>query len=327
MLRSVPGDFRVSELLDLEFDDHGEHDWLRIEKTDVNTAWLARRLADFAGIPARDVGYAGLKDRHAVTRQWFSVRRPGGGGADWSALRLPGVSVLDTARHGRKLKRGAHRGNAFELRLRDVDGDVLPRLAHIARHGVPNYFGEQRFGHAAGNLLLAEALIAGRRLKRDKRSIGLSAARSFLFNCVLDQRIGDETWNCLRQGDVVNLDGSNSVFDLATVDASAARRCKELDIHPSGPLWGRGRDAPGQRLLPAELDAVKAHAKLCAGLERLADAGRRALRVRVRDLEWELDGTTLSLSFALGRGSYATAVLREFVAYRQPDVQRARSNT
>jgi tRNA pseudouridine13 synthase len=318
-LKSLPEDFRVTELADFDFDDSGEHDWLWIEKIDVNTAWLARRLAEFAAVPPKDVGYAGMKDRHAVTCQWFSVRRPGGDKADWANLQLPGVRVLERRRHSRKLRRGAHKANRFELRLRHCDGDAEPMLARIAAHGVPNYFGEQRFGHDGRNVAMAQSLFAGRRLRRDKRSLALSAARGFLFNEILDRRIAAGTWNRLLPGDVANLDGSNSVFDVDTVDEIIAERATLLDLHASGALWGRGGDAVGSRLLSDEQAAVAAHTELHAGLERHCVAGRRALRMRVRELRWESDGDTLRLEFSLGRGSFATAVLRELVSYVVPD--------
>lgn len=318
LVRASPEDFRVDEIIDFELDGGGEHDWLRIEKRGVNTAWLARRLAGFAGVPARDVGFAGMKDRHAVTRQWFSIRRPGGAKADWSAFREPGVRVLEIARHARKLKRGAHRGNAFELTLRELDGDAESRLAAIAARGVPNYFGEQRFGHAGGNLDLAASLFAGRRLPRERRALALSAARGFLFNEILAARVLAGTWDRLEAGDVAVLDGTGSVFDVTEPDAALERRAAELDVHPSGALWGRADDAAGSRILPSELAAVDAHATLTAGLERLARAGRRALRLKVADFEWTAERGVLLLRFRLTRGGFATAVLREVARTRLP---------
>jgi len=324
--KSCPEDFRVTEILDFVPDGSGEHDWLWIEKRDANTAWLARRLAAHAGVAAADVGYAGMKDRVAVTRQWFSVRRPGGARADWSALALPGVTLLEQTRNSRKLRRGAHRGNAFELRLRDVDGAPSERLALIAAQGVPNYFGAQRFGRDGGNLALARALIAGARFKRDKRSLALSAARSYLFNLILERRVAADNWNVLLPGDIANLDGSNSVFAFEAVDDTLLQRCAALDVHPSGALWGRGGDAPGQRILPSEAAAVAAEAQLAAGLERFVAAGRRPLRVAVEELRWEQAADSLLLCFRLRRGAYATAVLRELTRCREA-AQDFRSST
>ncbi len=300
-------------MLDVEPSGDGEHDWLWLEKRAANTAWVARQLARIAGVPARDAGFAGMKDRHAVTRQWFSVRRPRGGNVDWRAADIPGVTVLDVRRHARKLKRGAHRGNRFDLLLRDLVGDPCPALARIAVQGVPNYFGEQRFGRGASNLGLIDELLAGRRLRREQRSIALSAARALLFNAVLDRRVETACWDRLLPGDLAILDGSSSHFSVSEVDAELARRCRDFDLHPSGPLWGRGEEL-SQRAAP-EREALAAHADMAAGLERLCDAARRPLRLRVAELGFEHDGATLRVSFVLAAGGFATAVLREVVAY------------
>lgn len=277
-------------MLQIDFSGDGEHDWLWIEKTGANTAWVAEQLAKHAGIAARDVGYAGLKDRHAITRQWFSVRRPTTAGTDWEAFEAQGVRVLERCRHGRKLRIGAHRGNAFRIALRAdlsaLDRDALQhRLQAIANCGVPNYFGEQRFGRDGGNVDLGRAVLAGKRLSRNKRSIGISALRSFEFNNDLDARVREGTWNRLLPGDTANLDGTGSVFDVDEVTPELAKRCDELDIHPAG-------------VLP--------------GFEKIrVEAAYRPLRMRVSDLSWQLEKDMLWLEFRIGRGSYATAVLRE----------------
>lgn len=289
-IRGQPSDFEVTELLDIEFSRDGEHDWLWIEKTGANTAWVADQLARHAGVSLRDVGYAGLKDRHAITRQWFSVRRPGGEGTDWEALDVDGVALLERVRHQRKLRRGAHRGNAFRIALR-VDaiekyrGRLVERLETIAAGGVPNYFGEQRFGRNGSNVALGEAVLAGRRVSRSKRGIGLSALRSLQFNNELSARVEAGTWNLLQPGDTANLDGSRSVFSVGEVTDELMQRCAGLDIHPSGTL-----------------SALEA-----AGVK----ASSRPLRMRVGQLQWAFDDGALWLEFRLGRGSFATAVLRE----------------
>ena len=292
-IRTTPDDFLVTEQLEIEFSGDGEHDWLWVEKTGANTHWAAEQLAKHAGIKPRDVGYAGLKDRHAATRQWFSVRRPSVEGTDWQSFAAEGVRILEQHLHRRKLKRGAHRANAFRIALRADDvahyqSGVLERLAQIGAQGVPNYFGEQRFGRDGSNIDLGRAVLAGRRLPRNKRSIGISAVRSLHFNDELGARVSDGTWNRMLPGDKANLDGSGSIFDVEDVTPDLERRCAELDIHPCGSL-------------PA-LASI--------GVE----SGQRPLRMRVRDLKWEIAENTLWLEFALGRGSYATVVLREIVA-------------
>ena len=206
-IRSTPSDFDVTELLDIEFSGDGEHDWLYVEKTGANTHWVAEQLAKYASVRQVDVGYAGLKDRHAVTRQWFSVRRPSLDGTDWDGFDVEGVSILDSRRHRRKLKRGAHRGNAFRIAVRspeiaDLQNEIDVRLRYIATTGVPNYFGEQRFGRDGANVQLGQAIVRGKRVPRHKRSIGISALRSYRFNEELDARVREGDWNRLLAGDV-----------------------------------------------------------------------------------------------------------------------------
>jgi tRNA pseudouridine13 synthase len=165
-LRSTPDDFRVEEVLGYDADGQGEHALLWVEKRGANTDWVARELAKFAGVAPVAVGYAGMKDRHAVTRQTFSVQLAGKSDPDWSTFPHADVKVLAATRHSRKLKRGALRGNRFVLVLRQAQGDrdAAERvLQQIAQRGVPNYYGEQRFGREGGNVAQARAMFAGRR--------------------------------------------------------------------------------------------------------------------------------------------------------------------
>ncbi len=318
-IRKANADFQVSEQLGFELSGDGEQDYLQIEKDGANTAWVAHGLAKYAGIAASDVGFAGLKDRHAVTKQWFSARRPAGNKADWLKLDMTGVRVLQEGRHRRKLRRGAHAGNRFRVALRNLTetrGGLRERLAEIRDAGVPNYFGEQRFGRDGGNLGLAGDLFAGRRLSRGKRGMALSAARSFLFNHILEDRVRSGTWNSLLPGDCASLDGSGSIFHVSGVDDELLRRSDELDIHPSGGLWGAGSVLSDGDIAEREKSVVSHFPELVHGLanERLEHA-RRALRLAVREFAWERDGDTLWLQFYLVRGGFATAVLREIARY------------
>jgi tRNA pseudouridine13 synthase len=287
VLRSVPADFQVTEIIDWPFSDDGEHDYLWVQKTGANTDWVARQLARHAGVAAKEVGYAGLKDRHAVTRQWFSV--PCWNSPDWSAQAIEGVQILDVSRHRKKLRRGAHRGNAFRITL---------RVVQIREQGVPNYFGEQRFGRAASNLALADAWASGKRLERQKRSLAISTVRAFLFNELLDARVRDGTWNRLLPGDTANLDGTGSVFDVAEVDAELERRCAALDLHPAGILAGDGSNVG-----PTPWREALRKARV--------EPGTRSLRLRVGEFRPELASEEILLTFVLERGAFATAVLRE----------------
>ncbi|HET6434509.1 MAG TPA: tRNA pseudouridine(13) synthase TruD, partial [Xanthomonadaceae bacterium] len=187
VVRSTPEDFRVEELDGFAASGSGEHLLLTIEKRGMNTVFAAQRIARWAGVPEAAIGYAGLKDRHAVTTQRFSVHLPGRDPPPLEALEGEGLRVLDATRHARKLPRGALAGNRFGLLLREVEGEpaaIDARLRAIGARGVPNYFGEQRFGHGAGNVGKALAMFGGRRVRRDQRAILLSAARSELFNRV-----------------------------------------------------------------------------------------------------------------------------------------------
>jgi tRNA pseudouridine13 synthase len=330
VLRAEAADFRVEEVLGFEPSGAGEHAFLLVEKTGANTDWVARQLAVAAGVAPMAVGYAGLKDRHAITRQTFTVQLPGRGDPDWSALAIPGVSVLAATRHERKLKRGAHRGNRFRIRLHQVRGDrsaVELRLATIRERGVPNYFGEQRFGRDGRNVALAEALFAGRRMPRAQRSIALSAARSQLFNAVLAVRVADASWDRALAGDVWMLGGSHAIFGPQPWNDELAQRLAALDIHPTGPLWGRGDLRSADAACALELAVLAGHSTLARGLEQAGlEQQRRSLRLTVGDLahEWETDAG-LVLDFQLGAGAFATTLLRELCSWHSVMAQRAGS--
>lgn len=314
-IRRAPEDFFVDEVLGFEPSGAGEHLLLRIEKRGANTVWVAQRLAQWAGVAEHAVGYAGLKDRHAVTRQSFSVHLPRRIAPDFETLPGDGeFRVLDHAWHARKLPRGALRGNRFVLRLRDVVGDAAAidaRLAAIAAHGVPNYFGEQRFGRDGGNLAAARAMFAGRRVPRDKRSMLLSAARSEIFNAVLARRVARGDWARGVPGEVWMLDGSHSVFGPVPLDVTLEQRCAALDIHPTGPLWGAGELRTRDEVGELETEVAGASTDLAAGLEQAGlRQERRALRLPVASLEWSWPAPdVLELGFFLPAGTYATTVL------------------
>ena len=308
IIRSVPEDFEVTEELGWQLTGDGEHDYLWVEKTGANTEWVARQLARFAAVPVKDVGFAGLKDRHAVTRQWFSV--PRWNAPAWQALEVEGAEVLDVQRHHRKLKRGVHRANRFRIVLRGElppSAAVADRIAGIETAGVPNYFGEQRFGRAGGNLQLTDDWAAGRRLPRHKRSIAISTARSYLFNEQLDARVREGTWNRIVAGDVVNLDGSGSVFQADDVDDELERRAAAMDVHPAGGLWGDGRTSSATASNHTDWRSALVSARV--------KTAHRSLRLRIDELEWSIADESLTLAFRLGRGAFATAVLREIAQY------------
>lgn len=318
-LRATPEDFQVEELSDLVPDGEGDHAWLTVRKRGANTDWVAKQLADFCGIKPVDVGYAGLKDRNAVTTQTFTVHLPGRPDPDWSALGLDGVEVLAASRHRRKLKRGALAGNRFVLVLRETQGDreqIEQRLLAIGARGVPNYFGEQRFGSGGHNVQRAEAMFAGKRVDRPTRSLLLSAARSQLFNAALAERVRRDVWDRPLDGEVWSLAGSRSWFGPDVGDEDLSPRLASGDVHPSGPLWGRGPLPTRGEALALETAAVAPWPALCAGLEAAGmDQDRRPLRLLPRELQWQwLDEASLRLAFTLPPGSYATVVVRELLS-------------
>lgn len=317
-IRSTPEDFFVEELPGFEPSGAGEHLLLTIEKRGMNTAFAAKRLAQWAHVPEMSVSYAGLKDRHAVTRQRFSVHLPKKVAPDIALLESDELRVLEHTWHSRKLPRGALAGNRFVLVLRDVRGDrdaIGHRLQAITRRGVPNYFGEQRFGRGGDNVAQALAMFGGRRVRREERTLLLSAARSELFNRVLAARVRAGNWDSALEGEVWSLAGSRSVFGPEPFTEELARRLAAFDIHPSGPLWGRGELRSRAAAAEVEMQSLADEDALAlrAGLESAGlEQERRALRLCPADLRWQwLDDTSLQLAFSLPPGAYATVVLAE----------------
>ena len=315
-LRVEVEDFRVDEDLGFEPSGEGEQLFLQVEKRGANTAWVADQLAAWAGVARHAVSYAGLKDRHAVTRQAFTVHLPGREAPPLETMAIDGVTVLSQTRHRRKLPRGALRGNRFRLLLRDVAGDldaIEARLRAIRDGGVPNAFGEQRFGRGGDNVEAARAMFAGKRVRRDQRSMLLSAVRSQLFNQVLSARVADGSWNTGLDGEIWMLDGRHSVFGPEALDDTLRGRATEGDIHPTGPLWGRGELSSADAAREREGLALSGDDDLREGLEKAGlKQERRALRVGVRDMLWSWPaGDQLLLDFALPAGSYATVLLAQ----------------
>ncbi|GGX86967.1 tRNA pseudouridine synthase D [Litchfieldella qijiaojingensis] len=323
--RASPEDFKVEECLGFAPEGEGEHLWLWVEKRDLTTLELARRLARACEVGVRDIGYSGIKDRVAVTRQWFSVHLPGRATPSDLSMRLADtpVRVLEQVRHPRKLKRGVHRANRFELRLTGEvvrDPGVERRWQWLCEHGVPNYFGPQRFGPGGRNLINARAVLArGWRKRDDREGMLLSTARSYLFNTLLARRLTAGHWASALPGDVLILDGTASQFRADIIDAELRERLRQLDLHPSGVLWGTGRLASQADAAAYEQALAIAEPELCEGLQRAGvRMSRRALRVRLGAPALMRDDATLTLSFELPRGAFATAVVRELMAH--PDL-------
>lgn len=319
-IRTSAEDFRVEEIPLQEPTGEGEHLWLWVEKKGENTDYLARSLARAYGVAPVAISYAGRKDRHAISRQWFSVHLPG----TKQLLPPPGlesesIRILRLTRSTKKLRLGALRGNRFEIVIRDFSGAkarLEERLSEVAIQGVPNYFGKQRFGRNRENLDAALAMFAGQRVRhRKRRGLYLSAARSALFNGILANRVLDNSWNALLPGEAVMLAGSNSFFVAEAIDDELSARLQTNDVHPSGALWGRGDPPSRGKVLAME----KRVAKQAEGLaEGLAAAGlkqeRRSLRLLPQTITWHWENEhTLMLQFVLPAGAFATSVLRDLI--------------
>ncbi|CRI55679.1 tRNA pseudouridine(13) synthase TruD [Pseudomonas sp. CCOS 191] len=319
VLKAVAEDFQVDEVLDIPLSGQGEHLWLWVEKRDLNTEEAARRLARAAGVPVRAISYAGLKDRQALTRQWFSLHLPGKADPDLSRAEDDTLRVLKQVRHQRKLQRGAHSANGFTLRLTALQADhqaLDARLEQLKQQGVPNYFGSQRFGHAGGNVHDAQDWAARQALpeQRNLRSRLLSAGRSYLFNQVLAARVADGSWQRAQVGDLLAFTDKRSFFVAGEAECSDPRLAI-LDLHPTGPLWGAGA-APSQgATLDLESTVAGRHPALCDWLARAGmDHERRILRLPIGRLTWHYpEPDILQLEFVLPAGCFATVVVRELV--------------
>ncbi len=323
VLRQEPADFQVSEHTGIALRGDGEHVYVRLRKIGQNTRWVAKRLGEFAGIPYKLVSYAGLKDRHAVTEQWFSLQLAGRPDPDWSALDIEGVDYLESGRHDRKLRQGQLSYNRFSIVLRDCGGvdatELDTRMELLSAHGVPNYFGPQRFGRDQGNLALALEQPRLKRLPREKRAFALSALRGALFNEWLASRVADNTWRTPLDGEALLSDRPRGAAEDDSSLFSPVRM-------PAGMLWGKGYGGTGGAVRKHELEFVNGYPAVAAALEAAgARFSRRVLCARVGDLSWSWQGPALTMEFALGPGMFATMVLRELFAVRDAALEKQES--
>lgn len=308
-------DFKVFEHLGYDMSGEGEHLVLEIEKDGLNSAYAAKLIARWAGVTQREIGYAGKKDRYGITRQQISVHLPGKESPDVADLESPQLKVLHATRHNKKIKTGALKGNNFELIIRGLtlSQAIEERLQAIQKYGVPNYFGAQRFGFDGDNIERANELFAGQKVKnRDLRGMLLSAARSFIFNEVVSQRIEKNLHHTALEGDVFMLAGTKASFKPDSDDNNIAERFEQGDITLSAPLWGKGLNKSTDEAFLLEQGVVEQHAALATGLENFGlKQERRALIVIPQNMTWQTNDNDLKLNFSLPSGSYATSVLRE----------------
>ena len=316
LLKAECADFVVKEQLGYDMSGDGEFVAVKVRKTDCNTLFVGEQLAKFAGISARNMSYAGLKDRKAVTEQWFSLQMPGQPTPDFSQFSLEGVEILDVTRHQRKIRIGSLQGNHFEILLRNTEetDELKERLDFLAKNGFPNYFTEQRFGRDGNNLTQALRWANGEiKVKdRNKRSFYLSAARSEIFNLIVSKRMELDLAQQILLGDVLQLNGSHSWFvvDESEDLAQLQQRLAQQDVLLTAPLIGE-----------EEKSAVDFEHKIFAQHQALftlmrqerMKAARRAILMQPQHFQWQFEPNGLRLQFALPAGSYATALIRELV--------------
>ena len=316
LLKAECADFVVKEQLGYDMSGDGEFVAVKVRKTDCNTLFVGEQLAKFAGISARNMSYAGLKDRKAVTEQWFSLQMPGQPTPDFSQFSLEGVEILDVTRHQRKIRIGSLQGNHFEILLRNTEetDELKVRLDFLAKNGFPNYFTEQRFGRDGNNLTQALRWANGEiKVKdRNKRSFYLSAARSEIFNLIVAKRIELGLAQQVLNGDILQLNGSHSWFvvDESEDLAQLQQRLAQQDVLLTAPLIGEEEKSA----VDFEHEIFAQHQALFALMrqERMK-AARRPILMHPQYFQWQFEPNGLRLQFALPAGSYATALIRELV--------------
>ncbi len=323
-LKQEPGDFEVEEIPAYLPSGTGEHLFLWIEKTGITTEQLTRQIVQTLRVAKRDIGVAALKDRHAVTRQFVSIPAKFAEGV--AALESPQVRVLSAARHGNKLRTGHLRGNQFSILLRNVVPQALemalPIASRLQQLGVPNYFGDQRFGIDGDTAQLGFDLLRGEAVPEDIHpsrrhflvKLALSAAQSVLFNQALANRLLSGDLHRVLQGDVLQVSASGGVFVCEDVAADQPR-FDAREVLPTGPMFG-----PKMKLATGTVGDAEAQLLRKAGLtmdhfnlyKDLTSGTRRPYLILPGDLEVHQETDGLRFRFTLPSGSYATILLREF---------------
>lgn len=314
-LKVLTEDFCVEENLGFDLTGEGEHLFLLIEKKGLNTEDMLKILGQTLSLPYKAISYAGLKDKSAKTSQWFSLHLPGVSDPNLDSLNTTNYRLLQAKRHNKKLRIGALKENHFTIKISDFNYDetvLLSRMEQIKAHGVPNYFGPQRFGYNGSNLERAkEVLLGNKKIKnRHLRGIYYSAARAFLFNQIVSLRVEESCWNSPVKGDLMMLAGSNSVFQLDTVDDAIKQRISEHDVAPAACLWGKGKELLTEQALQIQNQALAAWSQWCVSLEQHGlIKSYRSMVLYPENLQFS-DNV---FSFTLPSGTYATTVLRELL--------------
>ncbi|WP_040771282.1 tRNA pseudouridine(13) synthase TruD [Novipirellula maiorica] len=316
--KSRPEDFQVEERLGFEPSGDGEHCLVWVEKSERNTNDVATLIAKKLGLRKRLVSHCGMKDNHAITRQWFSIHLPGQPSPTQDDLADDGIRILNVTRNLRKLHRGSHDGNRFLIRLRECEfseSEAAARWQQISDRGVPNYFGPQRFGRDGGNVDQARRFMSGELDVRDRplRGILISAARSFIFNACVAQRVEQGNWDTPLDGEVFGFTNNRSLVIPGNYRGDEAERVRQKQLELTSPLWGQGDLLSRDQVKRLEQSVVERHPEIIEGLASFnLQQERRVMRLcpEASRLEWE-DSRTLVLRFDLPKGTYATSVLRE----------------
>lgn len=314
-IRQKHTDFEVEETLSFEPSGEGEHLFLYIEKNNCNTDWVAKFLQQHFQLRSQDVGYAGKKDRYSLSRQWFSLHIPGKTEID-TQIENESFRVIKSIRHNKKLRKGSILHNHFKIRLTNISQPFSKNIFdQIKKSGFPNYFGYQRFGHHGNNLVKADKMLNGqiKIRSRNKRGIYLSAARSYLFNLILAERVRQKNWQQAVLGDCLILAGSKSYFLYDKTDAQIQRRLNSGDLHVSGWLAGSQLSETKQQAHEIEGDVLAEYASWIAGLDNArVNSARRVLSVIPKDLNFnQNDDSSGIIQFSLPAGCFATSLLRE----------------
>lgn len=319
LFRQQAEHFQVNEQLDFLPDGEGDHLFLKILKRNCNTDWLARQLATKAGLLPVDVGYAGRKDRFAVTSQWFSLHLPPSKAVDLTAFDTEDYRVIEQCRHSKKLRKGQIAFNRFTLQLVEFEGRYdrfEERVQLLAKDGFPNYFGPQRFGHKFSNIDMARNMLSGKLRVRDrnKRSIYLSAARSYLFNRVLAERIKNDNWRVPLAGDRFWDYNEKRVTDTLSISDTILDRLRQGELSITGPMVGDGENTVTEQALKLETDVLAMDAELVKGIANSrVQWQRRPLRVMPGNLSCSKNNLGIEVQFTLSSGAYATSLLRELL--------------
>lgn len=320
-IRSSANDFKVTEINNIECSGQGEHLWLYIEKINSNTDWIAKQLANICQVPRKRVSFAGLKDRNAITQQWFSIQLPKISDVDQIQSALPPeVIVKNAQRHHKKLKVGQLDNNQFEITIRDINGDrnnIEDNINQVKSFGVPNYFGPQRFGIDLGNISKAQDWFSGSYQPKTThlKSLLISTSRSHIFNAIVAHRIKKNQWRNAIPGDILQLDGSRSWFHAAdATEEEIKQRLAAFDLHITAAMWGENDVQSTDDCALIESHVAEQYDEYLHGLKKFRlRQDRRSIRINVSDLKYQWQDHDLILTFTLPPGSYATSVIREII--------------